>query len=61
MSDYLLRYMPGVNKDLDNLLRELETIANLTQGAELTVVNMKDSATSAQKSSPSGNTLNLVA
>ncbi|XP_070774356.1 fibrinogen gamma chain [Enoplosus armatus] len=51
VTDYLLRYMPVVNKDLDNLLGELETIANLTQGAEDTVVYMKDSATSAQKSS----------
>ncbi|KAK2817249.1 hypothetical protein Q5P01_025440 [Channa striata] len=51
VSDYLFRYIPGVNRDLDNLLRELESIANLTQGAEDQVVFMKDSTTSAQKSS----------
>ncbi|XP_060912288.1 fibrinogen gamma chain [Labrus mixtus] len=53
VSDYMLRYMPGVNKDLDDMQYELENIANLTKGAEETVVYMKDSATSAQKSSPS--------
>ncbi|XP_041790044.1 fibrinogen gamma chain [Chelmon rostratus] len=52
VADYMLRYMPGVDKDLDDLQRELEIIANLTQGAEDTVVYMKDSVTSAQKSSP---------
>ncbi|XP_040892039.1 fibrinogen gamma chain isoform X2 [Toxotes jaculatrix] len=52
VADYLLRYMPEVTRDLNNLQRELETIANLTNGAEETIVYMKDSATSAQKSSP---------
>ncbi|XP_051241362.1 fibrinogen gamma chain [Dicentrarchus labrax] len=52
VADYMLRYMPEVNKDLDDLQRDLDSIANLTQGAEDTVVYMKDSATSAQKSSP---------
>lgn len=56
----MLRYTPGVDKDLDDMQRELETIANLTQGAEDTVVYMKDSATSAQKSSSPGITLSLV-
>lgn len=60
VADYMLRYMPGVDKDLDDLQRELEIIANLTQGAEDTVVYMKDSVTSAQKSSPQGNTLSSV-
>lgn len=55
VADYLLRYMPGVTRELDALQRELETISNLTQGAEETVVNMKDSVTSHQKSSLQGN------
>ena len=52
VADYLLRYIPGVDRDLDYMQQELEKIANLTRGAEETVVYMKDSATSAQKSSP---------
>ncbi len=60
VADYLLRYMPGVNKDLDDMQEQLETIANLTQGAEETIVYMKDSTTSAQKSSSPGITFNLV-
>ncbi|XP_047435527.1 fibrinogen gamma chain [Mugil cephalus] len=52
VTDYLLRYRPLVESDLDALQEELETIANLTQGAEATITHMKDSATSAQKSSP---------
>ncbi|XP_068176643.1 fibrinogen gamma chain [Antennarius striatus] len=51
VADYMLRYMPNVNKDLDDLQHELETIANWTQGTEETVVHMKESVTSAQKSS----------
>lgn len=45
-----------MDRDLDELQDELDTIANLTQGAETTIVNMKDSTTSAQKSSQPGNT-----
>lgn len=52
--------MPAVNKDLDKLQWDLETIANLTQGTESTIVYMKDSATSAQKSSQPGNKFSLV-
>ncbi|KAM9363732.1 fibrinogen gamma chain [Symphorus nematophorus] len=52
VADYMLRYMPDVDRDLDNLQYELETIANLTQGTEETVVFMKDSTVAAQKSSP---------
>ncbi|XP_008280290.1 fibrinogen gamma chain [Stegastes partitus] len=51
VADYLYTYMPGVNKDLDDMQRELETITNLTTGAEETIVYMKDSTTSAQKTS----------
>ncbi|XP_070712506.1 fibrinogen gamma chain-like [Pempheris klunzingeri] len=52
VADYLLKYMPDVREDLDSMQDQLEQIANLTQGTEETVVYMKDSATSAQKSSP---------
>ncbi|KAM7394485.1 hypothetical protein PAMP_021288 [Pampus punctatissimus] len=51
VADYLVKYVPLVDKDLDKLQRDLETIANLTQGTETTVVHMKDSTTAAQKSS----------
>ena len=60
VADYMLRYMPGVDRDLDNMLDQLETIANLTQGSEETIVYMKDSATLAQKSSPPGNLKSLT-
>ncbi|XP_034087103.1 fibrinogen gamma chain [Gymnodraco acuticeps] len=49
VADYMLRYMPDVDKDLDNLQETLETIANVTQEAKETVVYMKDSTMSAQK------------
>lgn len=50
----MLRYMTTANRDIDELQRELDTIANLTQGADETIQYMKDSVTTAQKSSPSG-------
>lgn len=50
----MLRYMTIANRDIDELQRELDTIANLTQGADETIQYMKDSVTAAQKSSPSG-------
>ncbi len=52
----MLNYFQTVSHDLDSMQRELETIANLTQGAEETAVYMKDSVTSAQKTSEPGNT-----
>ena len=52
VADYLLRYRPGVDRDLSSLQRELETITNLTQGAEEQITHMKDSTAAAQKSSP---------
>ncbi|XP_074554538.1 fibrinogen gamma chain [Halichoeres trimaculatus] len=52
VADYLLRYMRGADDDIDSMLHDLENIANMTQEAEETVVFMKDSAASAQKSSP---------
>ncbi|XP_068606645.1 fibrinogen gamma chain [Brachionichthys hirsutus] len=51
VADYMLRYMPAANQDLDDLQHELETIANWTQGTEETVVHMKESVTAFQKSS----------
>uniref|UniRef100_A0A8C5G4Z2 Fibrinogen C-terminal domain-containing protein n=1 Tax=Gouania willdenowi TaxID=441366 RepID=A0A8C5G4Z2_GOUWI len=49
---YCIHYTPGVDNDLDELLTELETIANLTQGSEETIVHMKDSAAVSQKTQP---------
>ncbi|XP_034744467.1 fibrinogen gamma chain [Etheostoma cragini] len=51
VADYMLRYMPGVDKDLEDLQEQLDIIANLTKEADETAVYMKDSAVSAQKSS----------
>lgn len=45
---------------MEYLLRELESISNLTQGTEEKAVYMKDSAISHQKSSPQGDMLNLM-
>lgn len=53
------RYISNTNKDADELLEELEMIANMTDGAHETVVYMKDSVTTAQKASLPGNTLSL--
>lgn len=44
----------GANRDIDNLQHDLDTITNLTQGADETIQYMRDSVTVAQKSSPSG-------
>ena len=52
--------MPVVDRDLEKMQKDLETIANLTQGTEETVVYMKDSATSAQKNAGPGNKFNLI-
>lgn len=60
VADYLTRYMPEVTRDLDSMLRDLEIAANLTQGTEEKIVYMKDSATSAQKSSPQGTLIILI-
>ncbi|XP_049427962.1 fibrinogen gamma chain [Epinephelus fuscoguttatus] len=51
VADYMFRYLPGVEKDLDDMQEQLDTIANLTQRAEEQVVYMKDSDSAAQKSS----------
>ncbi|XP_005929302.1 fibrinogen gamma chain [Haplochromis burtoni] len=51
VADYMQTYTETVDRDLDSLLRELETIANLTRGAEETITYMKDTAAAHQKSS----------
>lgn len=48
-------YYPDVNSDLEKMLEDLETIANLTRESQETAHYMKDSVVSAQKSSPPGN------
>ncbi|XP_076001569.1 fibrinogen gamma chain [Genypterus blacodes] len=53
VADYMLRYIPTMDRALTNMELQLETIANLTQGAEDKVVDMKHSSISAQKSSQS--------
>lgn len=53
------RYTEMVDHDLDQLLRELETIANLTRGAEETITYMKDTTVAHQKSSDPGNAVIL--
>lgn len=50
--------MDEVTGDLNHFGNELETIANLTEGADETIVYMKDSTTSAQKSASPGVMLN---
>lgn len=54
VADYMLRYITGANREVDDLLRDLETITNLTQGADETIQHMRDSVTVAQKSLPTG-------
>lgn len=58
VADYLFKYMDEVTGDLNHFGNELETIANLTEGADETIVYMKDSTTSAQKSASPGVMLN---
>lgn len=42
----------GTNREIDQLQQDLDTITNLTQGADETIQHIKDSVTVAQKSSP---------
>ncbi|TNN89718.1 Fibrinogen gamma chain [Liparis tanakae] len=49
VADYMLRYMPEVDEDLERMQNKLAMIANLTQGADQTIVYMKDSTLLAQK------------
>ncbi|XP_028647201.2 fibrinogen gamma chain [Erpetoichthys calabaricus] len=50
IADYLHRYKPSADRDLDQLQNLLYVISNLTLGAEEKVNYVRDSATSAQKS-----------
>uniref|UniRef100_A0A672YUJ0 Fibrinogen gamma chain n=1 Tax=Sphaeramia orbicularis TaxID=375764 RepID=A0A672YUJ0_9TELE len=52
VADYMLRYIPSVENDLDRMENDLETIANLTQESEDKVVYMKDSTTTAAQKNP---------
>ncbi|KAK0134174.1 Fibrinogen gamma chain [Merluccius polli] len=54
VAEHLFKYTPGVYENLDYMLGELERIGNLTRGAEATVVHMRDSTTSPQKTSQPG-------
>ncbi|KAG7264433.1 hypothetical protein CRUP_022295 [Coryphaenoides rupestris] len=51
VADYLFNYSPDINENLDYMINELTRIGNLTEGAEVKVVYMRDSAASAQKTS----------
>lgn len=55
VADYMLKYLATSEGGLDQMLRDLETIANVTQDAEETVVYMKDSMAVAQKTNTPGN------
>lgn len=55
VADYMLRYFTGTDSDLQGLRDDLDSIANLTQGSQDTVVFMKDSVAAAQKSATPGN------
>nr|XP_055061346.1 fibrinogen gamma chain-like [Misgurnus anguillicaudatus] len=52
VADYLNRYKPDVDRQLDQMEQKLEEIFNLTKGAQDKVVYLKDSGTQAQKQSP---------
>ncbi|XP_056136440.1 fibrinogen gamma chain [Lampris incognitus] len=53
VADYWLKYRPVVDQELNYMERELDKIANLTDGAQGVVEYMKDSVVSAQKAGPS--------
>ncbi|XP_056891199.1 fibrinogen gamma chain isoform X1 [Takifugu flavidus] len=50
VADYMLKYFSKNNDGLEQMLIDLENIANMTQDAENRVVYMKDSMVAAQKS-----------
>lgn len=54
IADYMFKYLPDVNRELDSMQNDLELIANLTEGADETITYMKDSTVSAQKSTQPG-------
>ncbi|KAF4118796.1 fibrinogen gamma chain [Onychostoma macrolepis] len=52
VADYLQRYKPPMDRDLDQMEQDLEDLANLTRGAQDKVVYLRDSETQAQKQAP---------
>lgn len=58
VADYMVKYFSSTHDDLEQMLTDLENIANVTQDAQDRVVYMKDSTVAAQKSSTPGNTTN---
>lgn len=52
VADYLDRYKPNIDTQLDDMEQVLEEIANLTRGAQDKVVYLRDSETQAQKQAP---------
>uniref|UniRef100_H2LW76 Fibrinogen C-terminal domain-containing protein n=2 Tax=Oryzias latipes TaxID=8090 RepID=H2LW76_ORYLA len=51
VADYFFKYLPEVSDILAEMQKDLDMIANLTEGAEEKITYMRDSAASAQKSS----------
>lgn len=60
VADYLHRYKPDVDRQLDQMEQDLEEIANLTRGAQDKVVYLKDSETQAQKQSPGSTLISFI-
>ncbi|XP_016114109.1 fibrinogen gamma chain-like [Sinocyclocheilus grahami] len=52
VADYLQRYKPDMDRELDQMEQDLEDLANLTRGAQDKVVYLRDSETQAQKQAP---------
>ncbi|KAK9980939.1 hypothetical protein ABG768_000520 [Culter alburnus] len=52
VADYLQRYQPDIDRQLDDMEQDLKEIANLTRGAQDKVVYLRDSETQAQKQAP---------
>ncbi|ROL53147.1 Fibrinogen gamma chain [Anabarilius grahami] len=52
VADYLQRYQPEMDRQLNDMEQDLMEIANLTRGAQDKVVYLRDSETQAQKQAP---------
>ena len=52
VADYLQRYKPDMDRELNQMEQDLEDLANLTRGAQDKVVYLRDSETQAQKQAP---------
>ena len=52
VADYLQRYKPNMDRELNQMEQDLEDLANLTRGAQDKVVYLRDSETQAQKQAP---------